>query len=121
MTKEEELKIKEIVYMAVQSTKEENSGLIGHLERIMKDEIKVSIETHVNHKIFDLSKIVVDHNKMVDTYIKEDTAWKVRAEPVVKAFENTSWLGALVIKFLKLIGLLGVALGAYLAIKNFLQ
>ncbi len=42
-------------------------------------------------------------------YIEADEAWKVRAEPVVKAFENSSWLFKLFVAFLKVVGLIGGA------------
>lgn len=55
----------------------------------------------------------------LDAYIKDDTEWKIRAEPVIKAYENTNWLGGLLIKFLKFMGLLGSGAAAYLLLKNF--
>jgi len=42
----------------------------------------------------------------------------IRLEPVAKAFENTTWLGRLVIQVLKGLGLLGAGVGAYMVIKN---
>lgn len=121
MTDADKQYFEEFLFKAVQSGKKETSDLVADILHKIDPVIKEGIEVHVNGKIKNLTKMVGDHNIMVDAYIKEDTAWKERAEPVVKAFENTTWLGALLIKILKILGLLGVALGAYLAIKNFLQ
>lgn len=82
-----------------------------------KDEIREhladTVRTVVNGKI---DKI----DRKLDLYIVDDTAWKVRAEPVVKAFENTSWLWKIFIGALKTIGLLIPVGGALVAIKKFL-
>jgi ribosome-associated translation inhibitor RaiA len=49
--------------------------------KILEEAIGKAIKTHVNGKIDKL------HEK-VDRYIKEDTDWKVKAEPVIKMGEN---------------------------------
>lgn len=53
-------------------------------------------------------------------YVQADEEWKVRAEPVIKAFENTSWLLKILIAFLKVVGLLIPVGGAIMGIKKFL-
>lgn len=58
---------------------------------------------------------------MLVAYIKEDTAWKGRAEPMLKAYENGNWLWGVIVKLLKFFGLLGTAVGAYLLIKDALH
>lgn len=59
-------------------------------------------------------------NQTLLAYIEADEAWKVRAEPVVKAFENTSWLFRVAIQILKVVGLLLPIGGVAIAIKKFL-
>lgn len=51
-------------------------------------------------------------------YIESDEAWKVRAEPVVKAFENTSWLFRIVITLLKVLALITAAAGIITLVKK---
>ncbi len=77
----------------------------------MKDHVGDTIRSVVNGKIDKLTL-------KVDDYIKEDGEWKVRAEPVVKAFENGSWLWKLFIATLKFFGLVSVGIGGYIAIKK---
>ncbi len=62
-----------------------------------------------NSEIQNLHKKIEKLTETLTSYIEADEAWKVRAEPVVKAFENSSWLFKLFITFLKTIGLMGGA------------
>lgn len=73
--------IKDTVYSATQSTKQENSGLIGHLERIMKEEIKQGIEINVNGKINNLTT-------MVENHIEKDTEWKSNVTPSIEIMKK---------------------------------
>lgn len=61
--------IKDTVYTAVQSTKEENSGLIGDIQRILNKEIAKAIELNVNGKIRAI-------DTKFDTYVREDNEYK---------------------------------------------
>lgn len=79
----------------------------------MKAHVSDTIRVVVNGKIDNISQKLGD-------YVKADEEWKQRAEPFVKAFENTSWLFKLTIGTLKLLGLLGVSIAAIVTIKNFL-
>lgn len=58
-------------------------------------------------------------NDTLTKYIAEDMEWKVRAEPVVKAFENTSWLLKLTVGVLKFLGLLLPILGFVTLVKKY--
>lgn len=62
-----------------------------------------------NSEVQVLREEIAELTRTLSAYIEADDAWKVRAEPVVKAFENSSWLFKLFITFLKTIGLLGGA------------
>lgn len=87
---------------------------LEQLKDDLKEHVAATVRTVVNGKIDNIAK-------KLDTYITDDDEWKRRAEPVVKAFENTSWLFQLFIGTLKILGLLGGAVVAILAIKNFLK
>lgn len=82
----EEERIKEYIFQAHQAGKQETSGLVDHILRKMDDKIKVTIKEAVNGKIDKL------HDKL-DFYIKEDTDWKTKAEPVIKMGENVAGFG----------------------------
>jgi len=114
MTNEDRNHFEDLLVKAVQSGKKETSDLVDSIMHKMDSKIEDSINKNVNGKILSL------HNK-VDAYIKEDNEWKLRAEPVVKAFENTSWLSSLIVQILKLLGLLGASVVAYMTIKEFLK
>lgn len=75
----------------------------------MKKHVGHSIEKSVNGHIREL-------RQEFNEYVTDDLAWKERAEPVVKAFENTSWLFKLFVGALKLLGLMGTAGGVFTAI-----
>ncbi len=62
-----------------------------------------------NSEVQVLRQEIAELTETLSRYIEADDAWKVRAEPVVKAFENSSWLFKLFITFLKTIGLMGGA------------
>ena len=117
--KPEELKhFEDLIFKAVQSGKQETSGLVDMIMHKIEKELDPAIQKAVNGKL--------------ETYIQKDLIWKdkdmewkenrekweKRAEPVVKAFENTSWLSSVFVQSLKLLGMLGVAVVAYITIKN---
>lgn len=82
----EEERIKEYIFQAHQAGKQETSGLVDHILRKMDDKIKITIKETVNGKIDRL------HDKL-DGYIREDTDWKTKAEPVIKMGENVAGFG----------------------------
>lgn len=49
---------------------------------------------------------LADLQKDFQQYVKEDIEWKKRAEPVIRAFENTSWLLKITVGVMKFLGLL---------------
>lgn len=80
----------------------------------MATHIEDVIRTTVNGKIDGVSKKLGD-------YVTADELWKLRAEPVVRAFENTSWLFKVFLWVLKFLGLLGVAAGALVFFKSLIK
>lgn len=95
---------------------------IDELKKSIDTTLKAGIETHVNGKIRHLSE-------KVDTYIKEDVAWKEmtkredsewkeRAEPVIQLGHNLQGFGKVSLYVLGFISLLA---GAVLAIIKFFK
>lgn len=76
------------------------------LKSELKDHLSETVKNVVNGKIDAI-------NLKLTNYIHDDETWKVRAEPVVKAFENTSWLWRAFLGTLKFLGLLSVGIGAW--------
>lgn len=74
-----------------------------------------------NSEIQNLHRQIEKLTATLTQYIEADEAWKVRAEPVVKAFENSSWLFKLFITFLKTIGLMGGAGAILFSITKFIK
>ena len=71
-------------------------------------EIKHVIQDTVNGKI---DKI----DRKIDQYIKDDTAWKENADPVIRTLNNLTGTGKFLIM---LFGGLGTIAGAYLVLKG---
>lgn len=105
----------------------------------IKDLIATSIKLNVNGKIDRQTEQIKDLNtimqsfyqasadqvrinkgmqKSFDDYVISDDKWKVRAEPVVVAFERTTWLSSVVVQILKMLGLLGATVVAYMTVRN---
>ena len=72
------------------------------------------------NEVQQLRNEVAKVNDTLLEYIKADEAWKVRAEPVVKAFENTSWLFKVFVAVLKFLGLMLPFAGVAIAMKKYL-
>lgn len=79
----------------------------------MQNHVADTIRSTVNGKI---EKI----DARLENYIASDEAWKTRAEPVVRAFENTSWLMKLMVGLLKVGSLFGAAYAGWVIFRNFL-
>jgi hypothetical protein len=78
---------------------------------IIKEHLSEVVVKTVNGKIDQL-------NLKLDNYIDNDMAWKDRAEPLVKAYENSSWLWKIVLNVMKFVVLVGAVIGAWLIIKK---
>lgn len=78
----------------------------------MKEHVSETIETVVNGGIRGIKK-------NLDDYIEEDKKWKIRAEPLVVAFESSKWGFKVLVAFLKFFGLLVPFYGGYLLIKSY--
>src|SRR3990167_9701029 len=117
---DDELKeeMRDFLLQALQTGKAETSGLVQDIFRQMDQHIETSVKKHVNGNISDMKKQIND-------YIKSDDVWKVRAEPALKACENTTLVGnflrRLTIGLLKFLVLIGASVGAWIAIKEFFK
>lgn len=61
---------------------------------------------------------IEDMARILNQYIKDDTEWKKRAEPVIKFYENITFTNRIFIGILQTIVLIGAVVGAiYAAIK----
>lgn len=78
----------------------------------LKDHTESVVRQTVNGQITKLQE-------NFDEYVKEDMKWKERAEPMIKTYEHSNWLLKMFVGFLKVIGLIGGAAGAIIAINKF--
>lgn len=80
----------------------------------MNDQQIQELREHLSNVVHETVNGKIDklHRKL-DDYIADDTEWKVRAEPVVKAFENTSWMWRAFIGTLKFLGIVSVGIGGW--------
>lgn len=79
-----------------------------HLEQSVKDTVHVTVNRKIDALSFKLEQ-----------YVKDDDAWKQRAEPLVRAYESTSWLVQSLLAILKFLGLLAVGIGAWATVRQF--
>lgn len=97
----------ELLLKAVQSGKQETSGLVDHIIHKMESKIEESINKNVNGK---LDKM---HIK-IDNYIATDNEWKVKYSPYLEGIVGVSVGGKIMLKVL--LGFASIG-GAVLAIK----
>lgn len=89
--------IKETALVVNQSTKKENSGLVDDIIKKMEAKIAESIDRAVNGKINRLTQEFREHNILVDTYIKDDNAWKDRNEPYLEGLANITGTSKIIV------------------------
>jgi len=111
MTQQELEHIKEFIFQANQSGKQETSGLVEQIihkmEAKLDTTIQKGIETHVNGKI---RKI----DEKIDAYIVSDNAWKEMYSPYMKGIASVIDGGKITGKLVIFLGAIG---GAVLAIR----
>lgn len=84
---------------------------IEQFKDIIRESIQTTIQEKVNGKIDKL------HVKL-DTYIKEDTEWKNKAEPVIQMGQNVQGFGKV---SLYILGFVASVFGAVVMIINLLR
>lgn len=87
MTEQDKEHFEDILVKAVQSTKQENSGLVDMIMHKLESKIEESINKNVNGKINAL------HTK-IDTYITGDLAWKESVTPSIEVMKNLMSFGS---------------------------
>ena len=75
---------------AIQSTKQENSGLVDEIMHKMEKGIEESISRNVNGKIRNL-------DGKIDEYIKSDMEWKERYSPYLEGLQSISISGKILL------------------------
>ena len=103
----DEQKFKEYIFQAVQSGKQETSGLVDMIMHKMESKIEESINKNVNGKMDRM------HTK-IDNYIITDNAWKDKYSPYLEGIVGVSVGGKIMLKILFGFASIG---GAILAIK----
>jgi hypothetical protein len=102
-----EEKIKEFIFQAVQSGKQETSGLVDLIIHKMESKLDVGIqkgiETHVNGKIKNI-------DRKIDDYIKSDNEWKSKYSPYLEGIVGVSVGGKILIKLVLGIAAVGGAI-----------
>lgn len=78
------------IMKAIQSTKQENSGLVDTIMHKMEKGIEESINRNVNGKIRNL-------DGKIDEYIKSDIAWKERYSPYLEGLQSISISGKILL------------------------
>lgn len=81
----DETKLKEYIFQAVQAGKQETSGLVAHLERVMKKEIGHAVEKYVNGHIRDIKQHLEEQDKVL-----------AELSPVLEAQKTTKSVGKFV-------------------------
>jgi hypothetical protein len=111
MTPEDREHFENVLVKAIQSTKQENSGLVDTIMHKMEKGIEESINRNVNGKIKRI-------DEKLDAYIMSDNEWKEKYSPMLEAFTSISTSGKLILK-------LAVGVGSFLlaitAIKDYFK
>jgi len=86
MSEQEKQEFKDFIFQAVQSGKQETSGLVDDIIHRVDNSIGVAVEKHVNGKIRNLTAIVSDH-------IEHDKEWKNKADEKLEVITNIKGFG----------------------------
>lgn len=111
MTPEEQKHFEDLIVKAVQSGKQETSGLVDMIMHKLESGIEDSINKNVNGKIKSLSE-------KVDNYIKTDNDWKDEVRPSLDVMEKMR-VGSSILNWVaKTVILLAAVVGAIIGIKK---
>lgn len=108
MTPEQQQHFDDLIIKAVQSGKQETSGLVDTILHKIDSHIEESINRNVNGKINLLTQ-------KVDNYVKQDNEWKIKAEPVIQMGQQVQGFGKV---SLYIVGFVASVGGAVLLIIN---
>ena len=101
----------EIIFKAVQSGKQETSGLVEMVIHKIESAIEKAVEKHVNGKIRAL-------DYKIDEYIKHDLEWKEEITPQIQLVKDTQGFGKVSLYFLGFVSAIG---GVILLVYNLLK
>lgn len=104
MNEDQFKKIEDLIVKAVQSGKQETSGLVEMVIHKIEPAIEKAVEKHVNGKIRAI-------DTKIDIYIKEDLEWKSKALPVIDSGTKVLNFGTVGVGLLKFVTVFGVAFG----------
>ena len=90
MNEQEREHFENFLMKAIQSTKQENSGLVDEIMHKMEKGIEESINRNVNGKIRNL-------DGKIDEYIKSDMEWKERYSPYLEGLQSISISGKILL------------------------
>lgn len=102
-----EEKIKEYIFQAVQSGKQETSGLVDLVIHKMETKLDSSIDKAVaKYTNGKLDKM----NEKIDEYIRSDNEWKVKYSPYLEGIVGVSVGGKIVMRFIIGVAAVGAAI-----------
>jgi len=90
MTPEDKAHFEDVIVKAVQSGKQETSGLVDTIMHKMEKGIEESINRNVNGKIKRL-------DEKIDAYIISDNEWKDRYSPYLEGLANITGSGKIIL------------------------
>lgn len=114
MTQEEREHFEGIIVKAVQSGKQETSGLVDMIMHKLEGGIETSINKNVNGK---LDKM----NTKIDDYIKSDLLWKDTIMPSIEIMRKMEGFYTVGSAILKTLVILGGAGGVIFAVIQYLK
>jgi len=114
MTQEEKEYFQELIVKAVQSGKQETSGLVSDIQHKITTAVAEQVKETVNGKI---DKI----NHKIDEYIIADNKWKESVTPSIDAMKKIQDFSSVSSWIFKGIMLLGGACGVLYGFYNFLK
>jgi hypothetical protein len=103
----EEQKIKEYIFQAVQSGKQETSGLVDMVIHKMENRLDISVDKAVAK--YTNGKLDKLENK-IDNYIKGDNEWKEKYGPYLESIVGISVGGKILVRFILGIASVGGAI-----------
>jgi len=105
MNEQDKQHFEDLIVKAIQSTKQENSGLIDTIMHKMEKGIEESINRNVNGKIKRI-------DEKLDAYIVSDNQWKDKYSPMLEAFTSISVSGKIILKLVVGVGSFVLAIAA---------
>lgn len=101
--------------MAVQSTKQENSGLIGDIQRLLNKEIAQAVELHVNGRVraidTKLENYIISDKEHNENEARQSAEWRKKVDEKLEVVTNLQGFGRVAMYIMGFIGAVGVTIG----------